>query len=91
MRRNNPLHIRKGHVMTCRLRSKGIKERSMKILITGVAGLLGARLADYVVDTIPHVTVVGVDNLSGGFAENVDNRVIFHQMDLVEDDLEPTI
>ena len=40
----------------------------MKILITGVAGLC-ARLADYVVDTIPHVTVVGVDNLSGGFAE----------------------
>ena len=59
----------------------------MKILITGVAGLLEARLADYVVETMPHVTVVGVDNLSGGFPENVDKRVIFDKLDLVEDDL----
>lgn len=55
------------------------------ILITGVAGLLGSRLAEYILENHPSCTVVGIDNLSGGFIENVDPRVIFYQTDLVEE------
>jgi UDP-glucose 4-epimerase len=41
------------------------------VLITGVAGLLGSRLADYLVDNHTDVKVVGIDDLSGGYIENV--------------------
>ena len=40
----------------------------MNILITGVAGLLGSRLADWVLENDPDVTVIGIDNFSGGYA-----------------------
>lgn len=43
----------------------------MKVLITGVAGLLGSRLAEYIIKNKPGVTVIGVDDLSGGYADNV--------------------
>ena len=58
----------------------------MKILITGVAGLLGSRLADWIIKNTNH-TVVGVDNLSGGFVENINKDVIFHNLDLAHDDI----
>ena len=35
------------------------------ILITGNAGLLGARLADWVLENHPEYEVVGIDNLFG--------------------------
>jgi len=41
------------------------------ILITGVAGLLGSRLADWIIENKPGYTVIGVDDLSGGYKENV--------------------
>jgi UDP-glucose 4-epimerase len=59
----------------------------MKILITGVAGLLGSRLAHWIIQNKENVEVVGIDNLSGGYIENVDKRVKFYQMDLVDDSL----
>ena len=43
----------------------------MKVLITGVAGILGSRLADWIIDNVPNVDVIGVDNLSGGYKENI--------------------
>lgn len=51
------------------------------IVITGIAGLLGSRMADWVLDYCPNYEVVGIDDLSGGFIENVDKRAIFYQMD----------
>tara|TARA_A100001015_G_C15035304_1_gene735824 strand:+ start:3939 stop:4073 length:135 start_codon:yes stop_codon:yes gene_type:complete len=42
----------------------------MKILITGVAGLLGSRLADWIIENTNH-QVIGIDNMSGGYEENV--------------------
>jgi UDP-glucose 4-epimerase len=57
----------------------------MKILITGIAGLLGSRLADYILENTNH-TVIGIDNLSGGYIENVNSRCIFYNRDLVTDD-----
>lgn len=54
------------------------------VLITGVAGLLGARLADWLIETQPDVTVIGVDDLSGGYRENVHPNVIFYECDLTK-------
>jgi len=53
----------------------------MKILITGVAGLLGSRLADWIIENTDN-TVIGIDNLSGGYIENVNKSVIFYKFDL---------
>ena len=55
----------------------------MKVLITGVAGLLGSRLADWIIENKPDVEVVGIDDLSGGYLENVNPKVNFWQMNLV--------
>ena len=54
----------------------------MKILITGVAGLLGSRLADWICENTDH-EVIGIDDLSGGYIENVHPNVDFIKMDLV--------
>ena len=46
-----------------------------KILITGVAGLLGSRLADWIIENKPDVEVWGIDDLSGGYKENVNPNI----------------
>ena len=61
---------------------------SKTVLITGVAGLLGSRLADWIIETQPDTTVIGVDDLSGGFKENVNPKVKFWQMNLIEHPIE---
>ena len=55
----------------------------MKILITGVAGLLGSRLADYLIKNYHGVEIVGIDDLSGGYFENINPKVEFWKMNLV--------
>jgi UDP-glucose 4-epimerase len=60
----------------------------MKVLITGVAGLLGSRLADWLVETHPEIEVVGIDDLSGGYKENINEKVEFWQMNLVTHPIE---
>jgi UDP-glucose 4-epimerase len=59
-----------------------------KVLITGVAGLLGSRLADWIADNHPDVDIIGIDNLSGGYKENVNSKVELWQMDLVSHPIE---
>ena len=49
----------------------------MKILITGVAGLIGSRMADWIVENHPECEVIGIDDLSGGYKENINNYNIF--------------
>ena len=61
---------------------------SKKVLITGVAGLLGSRLADWIIEHKPEYKVVGIDDLSGGFEENINPKVDFWQMDLVNHPIE---
>jgi UDP-glucose 4-epimerase len=51
----------------------------MKIFISGVAGFLGSHLADSFLEE-GH-TVVGCDNLIGGYLDNVPEGVEFHQYD----------
>jgi len=60
----------------------------MKILITGVAGLLGSRLADWIINNHPECHIVGIDDLSGGYKENVHPKVEFWQMNLVTHPIE---
>lgn len=57
------------------------------ILITGVAGLVGANMANWIVENHPEYEVVGIDNLSGGYIENVNKNVVFYKLDLSKDDI----
>jgi len=59
-----------------------------KVLITGVAGLLGSRLADWLIETKEDVIVCGIDDLSGGAKENVHPQVLFYQMNLTRGPVE---
>ena len=52
-----------------------------KILITGVAGLLGSRLSDWIINNTNY-EVVGIDDLSGGFTENINPKVKFYKFNL---------
>ena len=54
-----------------------------KILITGVAGLLGSRLADWIIENTDY-EVVGIDDLSGGYSENINREVTFYEFDLTD-------
>jgi len=60
----------------------------MKILITGVAGLLGSRLADYIIENHPNVYIVGIDDMSGGYKENVNPKVELWEMNLVNGNIQ---
>ena len=57
----------------------------MTVLITGVAGLLGARLADHLIETQPGIEIIGIDNLSGGYVEHIHPAVNFYNADLIGD------
>jgi len=54
----------------------------MKILITGVAGLIGSRMADWIIENVENVTIYGIDDLSGGYIENVNKKVKFYNLNL---------
>jgi len=54
----------------------------MKILITGVAGLIGSRISDWIIENVENVTIYGIDDLSGGYIENVNNEVKFYNLNL---------
>jgi UDP-glucose 4-epimerase len=66
---------------------KTTTELPITVLITGVAGFMGSRLADWILEKIPNSTVIGIDNLSGGFIDNVNKRVIFFNRNLYSDDI----
>jgi UDP-glucose 4-epimerase len=56
----------------------------MKVLVTGVAGFIGSHIADELL-ALGH-EVVGLDDLSGGFLENVPAGVDFVKMSVVDHD-----
>lgn len=55
---------------------------NLNILITGCAGLIGSRLADYIIKTKPGTKIIGIDDLSGGYPENIPKGVYFYQYDI---------
>jgi UDP-glucose 4-epimerase len=54
------------------------------ILITGGAGLLGSRLADWIIENKQEYEVVIVDNLSGGYVENINSKAHFYRLDCTD-------
>jgi len=56
----------------------------MKILITGVAGLLGANFSRYLLSKGHQV--IGIDDLSGGYRSSVPDECTFYKIDLIETD-----
>ena len=53
--------------------------KSKKVLVTGVAGFLGSHLSEKRVD-LGH-SVVGIDNMLGGYQDNVPKNIEFHNGD----------
>lgn len=51
----------------------------MKAFVSGVAGLIGSNLAKQLLDR--RVQVVGCDDLSGGYSDNVPDGIQFHEID----------
>ena len=58
----------------------------MKIVITGVAGLIGSRLADWILENTDN-EVIGIDDMSGGYKENVSSEVVLYKRDLGCEDI----
>jgi UDP-glucose 4-epimerase len=56
----------------------------MRIFITGVAGFLGSHLADRMIE-LGH-SVVGNDNLLGGYIDNLNPQIKFYQIDCCDRD-----
>ena len=54
-------------------------EKKYKILVTGAAGFLGSHLSERL-SSMGH-TVVGIDNMIGGYKDNVPKNIEFHQID----------
>lgn len=50
--------------------------------VSGVAGFLGSHLADALIEKGHRV--IGVDNLLGGYMDNVNPKVEFHNIDLID-------
>ena len=57
-----------------------MKSKKTKILVTGSAGFMGSHLYDRLFDA--GYEVYGVDDLSGGFIENVSQKIFFTKLDL---------
>ena len=53
--------------------------KSKKILVTGVAGFLGSHLAEKL-SNMKH-EVIGLDNMKGGYKDNIPNNIEFHNID----------
>lgn len=57
---------------------------SQKILITGIAGLLGSHFSRYLLKK--GFQVLGIDNFSGGYRENIPEDIFCAEIDLVNSD-----
>lgn len=60
----------------------------MNILITGIAGLLGSRLADYLFKNNPNIKIIGIDDFSGGYLENVNTKVLLYNHNIGKSNIE---
>lgn len=55
----------------------------MRVLITGIAGHLGSRMAEWIMrNATEPTTIVGIDNLSTGYRENVPDDITVYKYDL---------
>ena len=52
------------------------------IVITGIGGLIGSNLAHFVKKMYPACKIIGIDDFSGGYKENVNPNVLLYNFDL---------
>ena len=64
-----------------------MEEKKKYVLITGVAGLIGSNMADYIAKYHKEYGIIGIDNLFGGYIENVNRQTILYVRDLATDDI----
>lgn len=64
-----------------------MEEKKKYVLITGVAGLIGSNMADYIAKNHSEYGIIGIDNLFGGYIENVNRQTILYVRDLATDDI----
>ncbi len=60
----------------------------MRVLITGVGGLIDSNLADWINKNKPDVKIMGIDNLSGSYKENINGNVEFLKMNILDGEVE---
>jgi UDP-glucose 4-epimerase len=60
----------------------------MNILITGIAGLLGSRLADYLLENNTNIKIIGIDDFSGGYIENINKNILLYNRCIGKSDIE---
>lgn len=53
-----------------------------KVLITGIAGMIGSVLARYFISK--NYLVYGIDNFSGGFVENIPPGAVYYNIDICD-------
>ena len=56
----------------------------MQVMITGVGGLIGSNLADWITTNKPDVHIVGIDDFSGSYMENVNEQVKLYKLNIAE-------
>ena len=56
-----------------------MSSKNKKILVTGVAGFLGSHLSEKLAD-FGH-KVIGIDNMLGGYDDNIPKNIEFHKLD----------
>ena len=57
----------------------------MNILITGNAGFIGANLCNHIIDNYPEHNIIGIDNLFGGYEDNINSKVNWYKLDIASD------
>ncbi len=58
------------------------------VLITGAGGMIGSRMAEWIINHQPEYEVIGVDNFSGGYRENIPAAVKVVTLDVATDSLD---
>ena len=56
-----------------------MKSTNYKVLVTGVAGFLGSHLSEKLANEGHQV--VGIDNMAGGYMDNIPKKIDFHNID----------
>ncbi len=59
-----------------------MERNTTTVLVTGCAGLIGSSLCHWIIKNHPETQIVGIDDLSGGYRDNIPSGVIFYKLDL---------
>ena len=60
----------------------------MNILITGNAGFIGSNLCDHIIENHPEHNIIGIDNLFGGYQDNINPIIKQYQLDISSENID---